>query len=267
MNCDTSRKERTIPVHTQPTDDNGLWIRRYHPRPDATVRLVCLPHAGGSASFYFPVSRSMPDFTDVLCVQYPGRQDRRSEPLIDNIPELADRVFAALLPWADRPLALFGHSMGASLAFEVARRFEREKGIVVAALFASGRRAPSAHRHETVHLRDDDGIIAEVKSLSGTDTQLLGDEEVLRMILPSLRADYRAAETYAYESGEPLRCPVVAMVGDDDPKATVEEAAAWERHTQGPFCLRVFPGGHFYLVQHQAEVNKAMADLLRESQG
>lgn len=111
-----------------PVEDNGLWIRRFHPRPDGDVRLVCLPHAGGSASFFFPVSQAMPPSVDVLCVQYPGRQDRRAEPVIDSIPDLADQVFAALLPWADRPLAFFGHSMGATLAFEVARRLERRRG-------------------------------------------------------------------------------------------------------------------------------------------
>ncbi|MEU2834954.1 alpha/beta fold hydrolase [Streptomyces lavendulae] len=252
-------------MNTSTATDNSLWIRRFQPRPDSTVRLVCLPHAGGSASFYLPVARAMPDFADVLCVQYPGRQDRRSEPLIDNIPELADHVFTALLPWADRPLAFFGHSMGASVAFEVARRFEREKGIVAAALFASGRRAPSAHRRESVHLLDDRGLIDEVKSLSGTDTQLLGDDEVLRMVLPAIRADYRAAETYAPEPGEPLHCPLLAMVGSDDPKVTVPEAAAWAGHTEGPFALRVFSQGHFYLVRDQAEVIQAMSDRLRTS--
>ncbi|MFE2849969.1 thioesterase II family protein [Streptomyces lavendulae] len=253
----------TPPPATPLSTDNGLWIRRFQPRPDATVRLVCLPHAGGSASFYLPMARTMPEFADVLCVQYPGRQDRRAEPLIDSVPELADRVFTALLPWADRPLAFFGHSMGASVAYEVARRFEREKGIVAAALFASGRRAPSAPRHETVHLRDERGLIEEVKSLSGTDTQLLGDEEVLRMILPAIRADYRAAETYAPEPGEPLRCPLVAMIGSEDPKVTAQEAAAWAAHTEGPFTLKVFSRGHFYLVRDQAEVIRTMTDHLR----
>ncbi|MFI1970790.1 thioesterase [Streptomyces cinnamoneus] len=248
-------------------DDNGLWIRRFHPRPDSAVRLVCLPHAGGSASFYFPVSRAMPDFADVLCVQYPGRQDRRAEPLVDNIPDLADQVYAALLPWADRPLALFGHSMGASLAFEVARRLERDKGIVPAYLFASGRRAPSTHRDERVHLQDDNGLIAEMRRLSGTSTQLLGDEEVLRMILPAIRSDYRAAETYAYEPGEPLTCPVLGLVGDDDPKVNLDEAAAWAGHTEGSFDLKVFKGGHFYLAEHQAAVIKEMADRLRPLAG
>ncbi|MDH6538699.1 alpha/beta fold hydrolase [Streptomyces sp. SPB4] len=253
----------TPPPATPLPTDNGLWIRRFQPRPDATVRLVCLPHAGGSASFYLPMARTMPEFADVLCVQYPGRQDRRAEPLIDSVPELADRVFTALLPWADRPLAFFGHSMGASVAYEVARRFEREKGIVAAALFASGRRAPSAPRHETVHLRDERGLIEEVKSLSGTDTQLLGDEEVLRMILPAIRADYRAAETYAPEPGEPLHCPLVAMIGSEDPKVTAQEAAAWAAHTEGPFTLKVFSRGHFYLVRDQAEVIRTMTDHLR----
>ncbi|MEU5402363.1 alpha/beta fold hydrolase [Streptomyces sp. NPDC005963] len=245
------------------SDENSLWIRRFQPRPEAAVRLVCLPHAGGSASYFVPVARAMPEFADVLCVQYPGRQDRRTEPLIDNIPELADHVFTALLPWADRPIALFGHSMGASLAFEVARRFEREKNIIAAALFASGRRAPSALRRETAHLRDDRGLLEEVAALSGTDSDLLDDEEVRKMILPALRADYRAAETYLPEPGEPVRCPVHVLVGDDDPKVTVAEAAAWAEHTTGPFTLKVFPGGHFYLADHPDEVIRTMTDHIR----
>ncbi|MCW7945123.1 oleoyl-ACP hydrolase [Streptomyces hygroscopicus] len=244
------------------TEDNGLWIRRFHPRPDSRARLVCLPHAGGSASFYFPVSRSMPDSVDVLCVQYPGRQDRRAEPLLDSVPALADKVYEAVLPWTDRPIALFGHSMGASLAYEIARRLEQERGIMPATLIASGRRAPSMHRDETVHLRDDDGLVAEMRGLSGTNPQLLGDEEVLRMILPAIRADYRAAETYTWEPGPPLHCPVTCLVGDDDPKVTVEEAAGWSRHTDGPFMLKVFPGGHFFLAQHQTEIVRLMATQL-----
>ncbi|MFD7549561.1 thioesterase II family protein [Streptomyces sp. NPDC059578] len=251
-------------MNTQPTEESSLWVRRFHPRPDAAVRLVCLPHAGGSASFYFPLSRDMPDFADVLCIQYPGRQDRRTEPLIDNVAGLADRVYNALLPWVDRPLAFFGHSMGASVAFEVARRLERDKDVVATALFASGRRAPSTHRHETVHLLDDEGLLAEVRSLDGTSSQLLGDEEVLRMVLPAMRADYRAAETYTCAAGESVRSPMLAMVGDSDPKVTLDEAAAWERHAGGSFELKVFPGGHFYLAAQQKDVIRTMADRLRE---
>ncbi|MGW1290842.1 thioesterase II family protein, partial [Streptomyces sp. NPDC002586] len=244
-------------------EHDRLWIRRYHPRPDAAVRLVCLPHAGGSASFYHPVSASLPASVDVLAVQYPGRQDRRNEPCPDSIQELADRVTSVLLPWTDRPLLLFGHSMGATLGFEVARRLEHDHGIVAHALFASARRAPSRPRDESVHLRDDDGLVEEMRKLSGTDSAILDDEELIRMALPAIRADYRAAETYVYEPGPNLRCPIVGLVGDDDPKVTVDEARAWSRHTDASFDFHVFQGGHFYLTSHQNEV----LDLLAKEAG
>ncbi len=245
---------------TTSAEDNSLWIRRFHPRPDSEARLVCLPHAGGSASFFFPMSAAVSPSLDVLSVQYPGRQDRRAEPCVASIQELADRISVQLLPWTDRPLMIFGHSMGATIGFEVASRLEREHGVVLAGLFASGRRAPSRKRHETVHQRDDRGIIAELQQLSGTNSKIMGDEEMLRMVLPAIRADYRAAETYTYEPRPKLHCPIVGLVGDDDPKVTLEEARAWSEHTEGGFDLQVFPGGHFYLASHQSEIVNAVSD-------
>ncbi|MFI1828278.1 thioesterase II family protein [Streptomyces sp. NPDC020412] len=243
-------------------EENKLWVRRFNPRDDSGLRLVCLPHAGGSASFYLPVAHAAPGPVDVLAIQYPGRQDRRKEPSVPTIAELADEVTRVLEPWLDQPLALFGHSMGATLAFEVARRLEDRHGVVLAALFASGRRAPSRHRDENVHRQGDDGVIAELKRLSGTDSQVLGDEDLLRMVLPAIRADYRAVETYVYEPGGKLRCPVIGLVGDDDPKVTVDEARSWSDHTEGTFDLHVFTGGHFYLTDHQDEIMKVISDIL-----
>ncbi|MCS0603072.1 alpha/beta fold hydrolase [Streptomyces sp. LP11] len=241
-------------------EQDRLWLRRYHPRPDAPARLVCLPHAGGSATFYHPVSASMPDSVDVLCVQYPGRQDRRGEPPATSIGDLAERITDVLLPWTDRPLVLFGHSMGASLGFEIARRLEHEHGIVPRALVASARRAPSCPRDESVHLRDDDGLVEEMRQLSGTDAAILDDVELIRMALPAIRADYRIAETYRYEAGPNVTCPIVGLVGDADPKVTVAEARAWSRHTDGTFEFRVFEGGHFYLTAHQKDILALLAD-------
>ena len=136
-------------------DGSDLWLRRFHPAADAPVRLVCFPHAGGSASFYFPGSAALADGCDVSALQYPGRQDRRHEPNVDDIGVLADRIAPVLEPLFDRPVVFFGHSMGAVLAFEVARRLEA-RGHEPALLFASGRRAPSTVREENVHQRDDD---------------------------------------------------------------------------------------------------------------
>ncbi|GHE68727.1 thioesterase II family protein [Streptomyces capitiformicae] len=234
--------------------DDGLWCRRFQPAPDAAHRLICFPHAGGSASYYVPVATALAPHVDVVALQYPGRQDRRREPLVDDIGTLADRVHEALRGQDDRPLTFFGHSMGALLAFEVARRCERDGRTAPVRLFVSGRRAPSRHRDENVHLRDDDGVIAEVKALSGTDDRLLGDDELLRMILPALRGDYRAVETYRCPPGVTVDIPVTALVGDSDAKTTIDEARDWEKHTTADFDLRIFPGGHFYLNDRAADV-------------
>ncbi|WP_103528601.1 thioesterase II family protein [Streptomyces sp. SM12] len=245
-------------------DSSDLWVRRFHPAPEAPVRLLCLPHAGGSASYFFPVSQRLSPRVEALAVQYPGRQDRRTEPCLDSVEALADRLVEVVGPWQDKPLALLGHSLGASVAFELAVRLEA-RGVRLAALFASGRRAPSAHRDERLHQHDDDGLIAEIKRLNGTQSQLLDDDEVLRMVLPSIRADYKAAETYRYRPGPPLAAPVYALTGDSDPKATTDEVRKWADHTDGEFAMTVYPGGHFYLNDHAPAVIEEIAKRLAPS--
>ncbi|MEV0221364.1 alpha/beta fold hydrolase [Streptomyces sp. NPDC050704] len=244
--------------------DGDLWIRRYHPAQDSEIRLLCLPHAGGSASFYLPVSQALPPRIEVLAVQYPGRQDRRLEPCVESIPELADQLLPLILEeWTDRPLALFGHSMGASLAFELAGLLEQRAGVVPVMLFASGRRAPSRFRVEDdVHGRGDEALLAEIKRLAGTDSRILGDDEVLRMVLPAIRSDYRAAELYRPERVHRVSCPVTALVGDADPKAPLDDVRAWREHTSGAFAMDVFPGGHFYLTEQAPRVIRRVTDAL-----
>ncbi|MET9854942.1 alpha/beta fold hydrolase [Streptomyces sp. NPDC006450] len=246
---------------TQSPAQTGDWVRRFHPAPAAPVRLVCFPHAGGSAPFYFPVSRTLSPDVDVLAIQYPGRQDRRTEPCVDDVGRLADLVTAELLPYADRPLALFGHSLGATLAFEVAVRLEAA-GIVPLWLFASGRRAPSRSRQEQVHELPDELLVANLKRLSGTDPVLLADPELLATVLPALRSDYRAAETYRYQEGPPLASPILVLTGDEDPEVDLEEAKSWAEHTTGAFEVQVYSGGHFYLTDHAAAVTREISRRL-----
>ncbi|QSB16006.1 thioesterase [Natronosporangium hydrolyticum] len=243
------------------TEQSSAWIRRFQPAPAAGTRLVCFPHAGGSATFYLPVARSLAPAVDVLAIQYPGRQDRRTEPGIDDLHQLADLVAEELRAWQDRPVVYFGHSMGATLAFEVARRLQPE-GLGPTALVASGRRAPSCYRPGAVHLGDDAHVVAELRKLSGTAGNLLDDDEVLQMIMPALRSDYRAVETYRYQPGPALSCPILMLTGDSDPEVTPAEARAWAVHTTAGFELQTFPGGHFYLNEQAPAVLAAMADYL-----
>ncbi|WP_027944400.1 thioesterase II family protein [Amycolatopsis taiwanensis] len=239
-----------------------LWFRRFEPAPDAQVRLVCLPHAGGSASFYLPMARALGPAVEVLSAQYPGRQDRHHEPCIRDLGVLADELFAALGPWADRPLAIFGHSMGAALGFELARRIETAGAAELVRLFASGRPAPSVQRNENVHQRDDDGLLAELKALSGTDSRVLDDEELMEMALPAIRADYEAVETYRYADGPKLRCQVTVLAGDDDPVAPLDEVRQWRAYTEAELDFHIFPGGHFFLADHQDAVIGLIRDRL-----
>lgn len=243
--------------------DAASWIRRYRPTEDATTRLVCFPHAGGSASFFHPVAKTHGGTTDVVALQYPGRQDRLREPAIDNIDEYADRITTVLATLPDVPTVFFGHSMGALIAFEVAHRLEEQAARSPLSVIASGRRAPSTTRPERVHERDDDGIIAELELLNGTDSALLADEEILRMAMPAIRNDYIAVESHPSRN-RTVACPLTVLVGTQDPKTTLDEAAQWQEHTTGPFRMREFPGGHFYLTGHQAEVNEEITVELQE---
>lgn len=243
------------------------WIRRYHPSPDAPARLVCFPHAGGSASYFRAVAAALAPDVDVLAVQYPGRQDRRAEPAATSITEMARRVAESLRPWASAGrLGFFGHSMGAMVAFETALLMAAG-GAAPDVLFASGRRAPSRVRDENVRRSDDAGIVRELTELGGTEAALMADEELRRMIMPALRADYHAVETYRVRPGARIACPIVAMVGDDDPRTTLDEAHAWAAHTTGSFALEVFPGGHFYLNAHTDAVLGTVRTHLRPGAG
>lgn len=243
-------------------DATTAWIRRYHPSQESAVRLVCFPHAGGSASFFYPVSVRFSPGTDVVALQYPGRQDRRHEPCVEDIGTLADLLAKEIQALSDKPMVFFGHSMGAVLAFETAYRLEQQGTNPPHALIASGRCAPSVQRNEEVHKRDDNGIISELKILNGTDTAIFGNEELLKMALPAIRSDYRAIETYSVEPNRKVRCPITVLTGDRDPNTTLDEANAWRNHTEGAFRCQVFTGGHFFLVDHQAEVNSEIANEL-----
>lgn len=240
------------------SEDADRWFQRFHQSPESTVRLVCFPHAGGAASYYYSLSQLLTPEVEVVAVQYPGRQDRRQEPFIDDIGELADRICEVLGTWNGPPYAFFGHSMGATIAFEVARRLRRRSATGPEWLFVSGRRAPSRQRAGNIHLRDDRGIIAELQRLGSTDSRILTDPELLATILPATRNDYRAIETYGYVPGLPLDCPISVLIGDADHQTSFEDALAWREHSTGLFDIQTFPGGHFYLDACKPKVANAI---------
>ncbi|MGH9210239.1 MAG: thioesterase II family protein [Acidimicrobiales bacterium] len=242
------------------TAESSLWVRRLRASA-GPLRLVCFPHAGGAATYYAPLANALHESIDVVSLQYPGRQDRLSEPCIDSVEVLADAIAPELQGWLDGPFALFGHSMGGIVAYEVGRRLAGQ-GRTPLGLYASARRAPSTWRDEHVHRGGDRSLLREVARLAGTPSQLLDDEDVQQMMLPALRGDYRAIETYEWQPGPPVTWPIWASIGDADPLTTETEAAAWAVHTTAAFDLRVLPGGHFYFAARPMVLAGLVSDRL-----
>jgi medium-chain acyl-[acyl-carrier-protein] hydrolase len=239
------------------------WIIRPRPAPRARMRLFCLPHAGGGASAFRGWADSLPAEVEVCPVQFPGRENRVAEPAFTSLPALVDALAEVMEGFQTLPFALFGHSNGALVGFELARTLRARGRPGPVHLFASGRRAPDlpSDRPDTHHLPDDE-FLAELQTLGGIPQQLLEHRELLELLLPALRADVTIHETYEFREQPPLDLPITAYGGLADPRVSREQLQAWNRHTAGPFVMRMFPGGHFYLHDDRPAVLRTLsADL------
>jgi surfactin synthase thioesterase subunit len=243
-------------------DAPAAWLRRLPPRPGTDLTLVCFPHAGGAAGYYLPLLRPLSGSADVAVVQYPGRHDRADERPVPSVRQLARHVVDALRGRRARRLILFGHSMGALVAFEAAVLLERETGAAPDHLFVSGHRSPSRHRPDPARYADESAIVAELHQLGGTDKRVLTHPALVSRMLPVLRNDYTAVLGYQYQPGDVVSCGVTALVGDRDPHTTIHDAQAWTAMTTGRFTLRAFPGGHFYLNAQRGLLVSALGQRL-----
>jgi medium-chain acyl-[acyl-carrier-protein] hydrolase len=239
---------------------------RFHPREAPTLRLICFPHAGGGAAAYREWGASFPASVEVCAIQPPGRASRLREPPMTRLTELVDAAREAVRPLLDLPLALFGHSMGALTAFEVARLLERNEGVSPVHLFVSGRRAPHLPTTESPvsHLPNDLFIAEMRRRYGGIPDTLLREKELMDLFLPGLRADTGALEDYRFEAGDPLRCPIDAYGGRTDGSVTEEGLAAWTDHTSDSFRMRFFPGGHFFINEARPEVQGEILEALEK---
>src|SRR5690606_38041922 len=197
---------------------------------------------------------------EVCSIELPGRDTRIAHPPLTSLPALVQEVRSTFDTLLDAPFTLFGHSMGALLAFELTRSLRRDGLPLPAALFVSGHRAPHLpDPRRPLHPLPDGDFVAELRRLQGTPPEVLEDRELLELFLPLLRADFTVAETYQYTPEPPLPVPILAWGGREDPEVSQPELAAWREHTSRTFRLRMLPGSHFFV--HSA------ADAVLESLG
>jgi medium-chain acyl-[acyl-carrier-protein] hydrolase len=230
------------------------WLPHRRRQPNASINLLCFPYAGGGASTYRDWQTAWPERIEVCSLELPGRETRFGEPLGTDLLAMAREIAGLIEPLWERPLAFFGHSMGAHLAYETAR-IVRERGHEPHLLIVSGSQAPSAPRREPpLHDLPHAEFVAQLERLRGTPSEVLAEPELLELIVPILRADCTLIECHVSPPGVDLECPVMALGGSEDPHVTREDLAAWRAHTSGEFREHVLAGNHFFVHSRRKEV-------------
>jgi surfactin synthase thioesterase subunit len=229
-------------------------------------RLFCVPFAGGGPAAYRLWANDLPSDIEVVAVQLPGRNPAAPAPPPDSVAEIVAILRPELEAVADVPFALFGHSLGALIAFELAVALERAPTTGPDRLFVSGRASPTKlFRGRSLHALGDDAFLdALSEQFGGVPEAVRAEPDLLALLLPALRADIRTFETYAPLTDRDVRCPVHVYGGADDPSPRPDDLAGWQEVAEQPITVRVFPGGHFYLNTARAELT---ADLARRWTG
>jgi medium-chain acyl-[acyl-carrier-protein] hydrolase len=234
------------------------WIVGGRISEGARCRLFCLAHSGSGASQFSPWKNFLPPILDICPIQLPGRENRFREAPFTQIRPIAENLAEALEPYLDRPYILYGFSFGALIAFELARHLREHPPL---SLYALARPAPQLPQTKPpLHqLADDIFVTALTRRYNGMSPLILQDRELMQLLLPALRADFTALETYVYQDGEPLACPIRTFGGNLDTTATEDELRAWQLQTSASFELKIFPGDHFFVRNNLQAVLRSIS--------
>ncbi|MFI5798191.1 thioesterase II family protein [Streptomyces sp. NPDC051677] len=245
------------------TRDRG-WVRALNSVERPADRLVCFPHSGGSAAIYRAWSSAMPADAELLAVQYPGHADRMAEPPAGSVAEMAACVAEELLRLDAARCSLFGHSLGALVAYETARVLQ-DNGRAARCLFVSGAPAPSQAGGGTTHRAGDDELWSALRELGGIDPVVADDAELRELLLPVVRSDITLNETYRpAPHPEPLQCQVRCYYNTEDPLVDGARLGDWAAVGTGRFSVRARPGGHFRLLSDPTELIADVVEVLAE---
>jgi medium-chain acyl-[acyl-carrier-protein] hydrolase len=234
------------------------WLDFFKPRPAARVRLLCFPYAGGSALVYRDWQNELPDFIEVWPIQLPARGRRVSEPPFRQVGQIVDAIEKELLDRVETPYAIFGYSMGALMAFELARRGD-QVGKPPVQIFVGARGAPHLKHGTDTFLLPDDEFIAELRRIQATPEEILSDPDLIQFFLPTVRADFEIAQGYRFTEAPRISCPITAFGGQTDADVLPQHMEPWGMHTNAGHAVHLYPGGHFFLNEAKREVLNTIA--------
>jgi medium-chain acyl-[acyl-carrier-protein] hydrolase len=229
--------------------------------PAGATRLFLFPFAGGNANAFLPWQALLGPGLELRVAQLPGRGARLFDPPVADLDELVARLTRAVTDLADRPFLFFGHSVGALVAFEVARQLRRTGRPGPAALWVSGAEAPRTRLiRQQLHDLEEAELIEALREYSGTASEMLADRELMQLVLPGVRADFALSERYVYRSEAPLDLPISVLLGEADPFVDPDRAAGWAEESSLPVRQYRYPGAHFFLNEHQQAIATLLAD-------
>ena len=238
------------------------WIFGARPNPAARMRLFCFPSAGGGATLYTPwVSQLAPEI-EVYPVQLPGRENRMKEPPLQRFDDLIQALAQALQPSLNVPYAFFGHSMGALISFGLTLHLRQQGCRLPEHLFLSAYRAPDTSLDEPLHDLPEPLFTKKLLELEGTSPEILTNDELRRLFLPLLRADFAVCESYQFQAQEPLACPMTVLGGLQDKRVRQSLLELWQRQTSQRFSIHMLPGNHFFIRSAQAAVLQIITQTL-----
>ena len=243
------------------------WYVSPRPNPAAEIRLIFFPFAGGGPSAFSAWLDELPDDIEACFAHYPGRGSRFNEPALSSLASLVEHLSQSIQPLTDKPFAFFGHSMGALVAFELARQMRQRNLPQPHLLFVSACGAPQIPDPcPPIHALPDSEFLDALKGLNGTPVELSQQLEVMQLLIPVLRADFEAVEKYRFHPGEPpFDFPIVAFGGLDDPRVSRERLAGWALQTNARFETEYFPGDHFFVHSVKGSIMRVITEEIRTS--
>jgi surfactin synthase thioesterase subunit len=244
--------------------DRSVWWSRPGGGSDQRLQLFCFPFAGGGASIFRLWQEELSPDVEVIGVQLPGREARFHERPFTEMAPLMAQLALAIRPCFERPVALFGHSAGAMIAFELARTLQVKWGLALQHLIVTGCNPPHLQSplNYSLHHLDDDAFIAALRRLNGIPTAIMENVEFLKLYLPVMRADIQLAESYTHTVRERLNCPITALRGKDDSHTSPEAIEHWRELGSGKLSLDVVPGDHFFPLTNRGELLAAIGKAL-----